>query len=386
MRIAWFIVGLEIGGSERQLIALNEGLKPFAWERHIICLSGFGPLADQARAAGATLHDLAYARQGTEGRIGMRNVPEAFRAVMRLRTLLLRIQPDILHTIVPVCNILGAPAGRLARVPRMVCSKVWPPDYRGTSRIFDMLENISDRMFDIVHCKSQGVADAVVAREPVPRSKIRVVYNGIRPERFEGHDREATRRELAIEPDEFLVGVVANLFERKGHRDLLVAAPAVLREFPRTRFVLVGRDEGLGPALHKQANDLGIAERVLFAGERPNVPELLAGFDLLVSSSHQEGFSNVVIEGMAAGLPIVATNACGNDEAIEDGVSGILVPVRSPERLAAAIIEMRRKPDRARKMGERGRERVARLFSHQAMVDGMRQIYGELTTCSNRRA
>jgi glycosyltransferase involved in cell wall biosynthesis len=378
-RIAFLITSLEVGGSERQLVALLRGLPDAGFEKHLICLSGYGPLEAEARATGAAVHDLQYPRLRGAGTIQWRNLPAAAMTVLRLAGLLRRIKPDVLHTMIPVCNVLGAVAGRMARVPRLACTKLALGAYRDKSRVLPKLEDFVDPWFHLVHCKSVGILEDIAEREPIPRKRMRVVYNGIATTRFDGVDaRASVRHEFGIPEDAFLAGMVANLIPYKGHTEVVSAASEVIREHPGAHFLFAGRDDGIGTRLKEQAASLGISERIILAGIRSDIPELMSAMDLLVCASHEEGFSNVLLEAMACGLPIVATRVGGNPEAVEDGVTGILVDPRAPAQISRAIGQIVGDPPSAREMGARGRERVRRLFSYEAMIDGMTAFYREL--------
>ena len=364
-------------------MALIEGLPRDRFEPHIICLSGFGALEQRARASGAVLHDLSYPRLRTDGRLLLHRLPAVPLAVGRLVSLLRQIRPDVLHTMIPVCNVLGAFAGTMASVPRIVCTKLALGVYRDNARALRWLEDRAAPRYALVHCKSHGILEDVAAREPIPRSRLRVIYNGLRTEPYGlPANRAAVLGEFGIHADAFVFGMVANLIPYKGHAEVIEAAPAVLREFPDVRFLFVGRDDGIREKLARQAQELGVAHAVTFAGERHDVPQLLSSLDTLVSASHEEGFSNVLLEAMASRLPVVATRVGGNPEAVEDGVTGVLVPARNPGALAAAMLGMRSDPDVASSMGRLGLERVRRLFSYEAMINGMLQFYDEVLQSS----
>lgn len=378
MRIAYLLPTLEVGGTERALVALLQGLPRDGYEKHVVCLSGFGPLEAEARDAGALLHDLGYARMRSGGVARRTKAASVVVTVWRLARLLRRERIGILHTMIPVANILGSFSGRLARVPRLCCTKLSLANYRDTNRPVAVLESLTDRWFDLVHCKSQGIVEDVARREPIPRSRMRVVYNGLRTELYEGIDGGQVRRELGIEPGEFVAGMVANLIPYKGHSDMLNAAAEIMAAHPATRLLFVGRDDGIGGELKAQAAALGIGGQLILAGPRRDIPQVMAAMDCLVSASHEEGFSNVVIEAMASGLPVVATRVGGNPEAVADGETGLIVEARSPKELAKAVLTLIGDRDRARTMGQRGRVRARELFSYSAMIRGMEEFYAEL--------
>ncbi|MBX7246186.1 MAG: glycosyltransferase, partial [Candidatus Sumerlaeaceae bacterium] len=368
----------EVGGSERQLVALIGGLPKDRFECHIVCLSGFGELEGAAREAGATLYDLGYRRRGAAGQAPKPRFG-ALLAICRLSRILRRLRPDVLHTLIPVCNILGIAASRLVRVPHVVCTRLALGAYRDQSRAIARLEDWSDRRFQLIHCKSQGILEDIAGNGVVPRDRMRVVYNGLDPARFGNREKRSDlRNEFQIPWDVPVVGMVANLIGYKGHREVIAAAPGVLRVFPQARFLFVGRDDGIQGDLTRQAAELGIGDSIVFAGLRQDIPDLMASMDVLVSASHQEGFSNVIIEAMASFLPVVATRVGGSPEAVEDGLTGYIVPPGSSKAIEEAILSVLRSDDQGKLMGQAGRDRVVDRFSYEAMIEGMVAFYGEL--------
>ncbi len=223
---------------------------------------------------------------------------------------------------------------------------------------------------------SSAVAAQLIA-ECGDSDKVGVIHNGIELSPPSGQQaRMARRRELGIPEDAFVIATVANLIPYKGHADLLTAL-AGMRERLRGpwRLIVVGRDEGTGQDLKRQAEKLGIGTNILWLGERTNPQELLAAADLGVLPSHQEGFSNSLIEKMAQGLPVVATRVGGNSDAILDGESGWLVPVAKPTVLGDAIATLYEDPGLRARMGTAARKRVESFFTLEACVRRYLNLY-----------
>jgi len=263
----------------------------------------------------------------------------------------------------------------------MVCTKLALGHYRDNSRILARLENIVDPWFDLVHCKSRAIMEDTLRREPIAPSRMRLVYNGIDLTPFQNlPPRHEIRKELGLAGDAFVVGTVANLIPYKGHAEIVDAAALLAPRYPNLVFLWVGRDDGIAAGLIDKARSLGVERHIRFLGPRSDVPRVLAAMDALLSASHEEGFSNVVLEGMAAGLPVVATRVGGNPEAVVDGETGYIVEPRNPESIAAGIEKLIVAPDHAREMGARGRDRVSREFSYEAMMRGLERLYEELLT------
>jgi glycosyltransferase involved in cell wall biosynthesis len=263
-------------------------------------------------------------------------------------------------------------------VPVIVCSRLSLGNYRDEKPIFARLEDFTDRFFTLIHCKSQGIRDDVMRREPVDPDDLRVIYNGINTDAFcRPFNKDPLREELGLSVEQPVVGMVANLKAYKGHIDLINAAPAVLHEHPETRFLFVGRDDGIQGELLQKAEDLGILDHIIFAGERHDVPRVLQLMTILVSASHEEGFSNTILEAMASGLPVIATRVGGNLEQVADGLSGYLVNPSAPGELAESINILLSDRLLAEKMGRHGSTRAARNFSHTAISEQMQEFYRE---------
>ena len=184
------------------------------------------------------------------------------------------------------------------------------------------------------------------------------------------------RARLGIAPTALVLTTPANLIPYKGHADLLDALARVAGQLPPDWVLLcAGRDDGVGPVLRARAHALGFADRVRWLGLRDDLPALLVASDVGILASHEEGFSNSVLEGMAAGLAMVVSDVGGNAEAVQQGVSGCVVPPQDPAALGTAILGLARDPGRRRRLGDAARARVAQAFSLDGCVLRYRQFY-----------
>ena len=210
----------------------------------------------------------------------------------------------------------------------------------------------------------------------LPPAKLRAVRNGIahRPPREGATD---VRCELNLPSKSRIVLTAGRLSEQKGHRTLLDAIPAVRRAVPRAQFVWVGSGP-LEGELRSQIARLGVGDCVHLLGKRGDVPELLAASDLFVLPSLFEGLPLIVLEAMAAGKPVVATDVCGTAETVRDRQTGRLVPARDPEALAAAISHALTHPDLAAEWGRAGRRLFEREFTAARMARETASLYEAL--------
>jgi glycosyltransferase involved in cell wall biosynthesis len=239
------------------------------------------------------------------------------------------------------------------------------------------IETWLHRSMDLIVGNSRRVVRQLVEEEGVPETKTRLIYNGLDLARFSQlRDRNVVRSALDLDPDTFVMVIVANLIPYKGHADLLAALGHVKSQLPENwALLIVGRDNGIGSVLAEQARELGIDGHVRFLGQRSDIPDLLGAADMGLLSSHEEGFSNAILEKMAAGLPVIATDVGGNSEAIVEGVTGLLVPPRDPEIFGAAIVKLRSDRALARRMGDAGKARVCKEFSIDRCVRQYEQLY-----------
>ncbi len=212
----------------------------------------------------------------------------------------------------------------------------------------------------------------------LPASSLEVVYNGVDLARFARPPTTDLRAELGLRPEQPVVLCVARLLPNKGHRDLVAAAPEILRRYPDAHFVFAG-DGDERTALEGQIVALDLMGRFSLIGFRPDVEDLLRASDLFVLPSLAEGFALSLIEALAAGLPVAATRVGGAPEVIEDGVNGYLVPPGDAPALARAVVQALGQDDAARRrMAEAARATAAR-YSVEAMADRMLALYREVS-------
>ena len=285
---------------------------------------------------------------------------------------------DILHTYLPAANVLGTAAGLCAGTRIRIVSKRALCQHKEGHPVYSFFENLANLAADALMVNSLSVAEDVRRAERFCERKMFLVYNGVDP------PREPVREEpaippphLVLPPDAILLSYVAHLRGEKAHRCLIDAAPAIFASFPSARLLLVGREDAEAPEIRRRIESMGLTGRVILTGSRRDVPAILRSSRLLVHPG-AEGFSNAILEAMAAGLPVVASRIGGNREAVADGETGILVPPGDARALAEAVLKLLRDPLLARRMGEAGRRRVEQRFSLDRMVATVERTYGEL--------
>jgi len=213
--------------------------------------------------------------------------------------------------------------------------------------------------------------------------KVITVYNGVDLEEFNvGVKGNKIREEFALDPGISLVGIVGRLDPWKGHEYFLEAAAQVMKEIPEAKFLIVGEDIDQNKKqeikLRNLAEKLRLTNNIIFTGQRNDIPEIMSSLDIFVLSSLKEHFGRVIIEAMGCGKPVIATNAGGVPEIVKDGYTGILVPPGNSDVLARAIIDLSKDKKKVELMGERGRKTAEKLFSIEANVKKIEQVYESL--------
>ena len=349
---------LEVGGAERHVMDLVLALRREGHAVTVAC-SVSGSLAEPLEAARIPVRQIV-------GSIVKRRVSLPY--ALGLRKLLGRGSFDLVHAHVYSSAAASALATVGTGIPLVVTEHteaLWqgrrgklfsPWMYRRVARVIAVSDAIRRRL---------------VERDGVPAGKITVIPNSVPP------TREAHGDDLPLPAgmeDGPVVGVVARLQPEKGVTGFLKAAAHVMRAFPAARFAVVG-DGPLREELFGLAEDLWVRERVLFLGFRPDAQALIGMMDVVAVPSVSEGTPLVVLEAMAAGVPVVASRVGGIPSQLQNGTEGILVPPGDPRALGDAILGLLRDPERARRMGEAGRLRAATEFSHENMVRRVEGIY-----------
>lgn len=282
-------------------------------------------------------------------------------SVLRLAPVLKQRSIGLLHAHHEFGDLAAATfrgLGAVPRITRTVHNEEWL--WRPTVRAL-LTNTLYPRLFAAEAGVSQEIVDRLDARPPARKrgQRARVLHNAINLDRFAApaSDVASLRRRLELPEVGPVIGSVGRLTEQKGYAFLLEAAAAVLAVWPAATFLLVGEGE-LEDQLRAQARGLGLAPRVHFLGARQDVEHLLGAVDVFVSASLWEGLPTVILESMAAGVPVVATAVSGTREVVADGVNGCLVPARDPAAMAGAILNLLAHPDRRQELAAAGRQRV----------------------------
>jgi glycosyltransferase involved in cell wall biosynthesis len=373
-RIVFVIGSLDYGGAERHLVQVLPDLAARGWDVSVFTLSWPGEQSSELRNKGITV--AAPPRLGPRSRHIVYRGVRVSAAALSYVAYLVRHRPDVVHFFLPQAYLVGGLCA-LAVGPRcLVMSRRSRNFYQRRYPRLAQIERFLHRRMSAVLGNSRPVVADLLA-EGVPVDRLGLIHNGIDLGAFAAPvERGRMRRSLGVAEDELLFIKVANLIPYKGHADLLESLAGAALPVP-WRLVCVGRDDGTLPGLQDLASRLGLADKVTWIGPRTDVPALLAAADVGVLASHEEGFSNAVLEYMAAGLPSVVTDVGGNAEAVEDGVTGFVVPLHGGPTLADALARIV-DPQLRRRMGLAARSRVAADFSLRACTTAYDALYRSL--------
>ncbi len=362
------------GGSERQALQLTRLLvQSGKFKIHLASLSPEGSLR-------STIEDLDL---GDIPSFPLNSFYDAnaVKQLTRFVQWLKAARINVLHTHDFYTNVFGMSAGALARLPVRVASMRETAGMRTSTQ--KRVQRVAYSLAHHVVANSQAVRQVLIA-DGVPAEKVSVIYNGLDLKRLapQTFSRAETLGLLGLDsetdPPRRFISIVANMrHEVKDHRMFLRAARRVVEVVPDAAFLLAGEGE-LTDSLRELAAELGIHERTYFLGRCERVAELLSVSEICVLSSKAEGFSNSILEYMAAGRPVVATNVGGAAELIREGETGYLVPAGDDEMMAARLIDLLRDPNRSRMMGEAGKRIVEEQFSCEAQLSRTEDLYERL--------
>lgn len=363
------------GGGETQTVHLTRMLvEDGEYNVHLACLSRRGVLFDEVQD------------------LGLAEIPEyplksfydrnAVAQLRRFSAYLREHKIDVVHAQDFYTNVFGMPAAALAHTPARIASRIETGDWRTPAQ--ELIERGAFRLAHAVNANAEAVKQHLV-RKGVPAEKIAVIYYGfdisrVTPPQGLGRGEMLAMLGLPHEAERRFVTIVANLrTDVKDHPMFLRAAKRVRALVPEAAFVLAGEGE-LTDAMRQLSIELGLERDAFFIGRCDRMAELLAISDVCVLSSKSEGFSNSILEYMAAARPVVVTDVGGAREAVVEGESGYIVNSGDDEAMAARIVSLLREPLRARAMGQMGRNVVERKFSERAQLEDTKALYERLLT------
>jgi glycosyltransferase involved in cell wall biosynthesis len=330
----------------------------------LVCyFTGPGTLADETRAAGAEVIDFSK-----EGKVDPLFLPKLISFVWER-------QIDIIHTHLNQATLIGRLVAKLMGIRPILSTRHYAYDHKEKGLV-RRLERWSASVDSMILAVSKPVRDHLVSKDGCSSERIEVLTNAIDVNAFTVRDyvRPTVRTPWAP-----VIGAVGRLHPSKGYDTLLKTAEIVLKELPAVRFKIVGGGELLRD-LKVKAEQLGISEAVEFLGQKQpaEIPDILTGFDVFVQASNWEAFGIAIVEAMACGLPVVATEVEGVLDVVDDGVNGFLVPPRDPKALAERIIALCDDPELRRRIGDQAHRKAESHFDIRVMTDKLASVYLDL--------
>ena len=366
---------LGVGGTESHLLRLLPRLSTYGWDIAVFCLTARGRNAGQMTAAGIQVFgpdpDVAPAAP-------QRDSAHIIKAAARLFRVVKKWRPLIVHFYLPGPYLVGAPISLAAGVPIKVMSRRCLSHYQERRPISAKLEHFLHQRMNAVIGNSQAVVRDLT-NEGLSLDKITLIYNGIETG-VDFFDRREARRALGLDANALVGVMVANLIPYKGHRTMIEGISSVSQRLPSGwKILCAGRDEGLRVELEQLAESRGVKANFEFIGERTDIPQVLAAADFGILSSEEEGFSNAVLEGMSAGLPMVVTAVGGNAEALRNEETGLIVPPKDPFALGKAVLRLAGDPELRKDLGRAACNSVMREFSIDNCVGAHNLLYNKLS-------
>ena len=362
LKVLQLIPTLDRSGAEKQMVLLCQGLPRDRFEVEAAALTRLGPFEADLRDAGIPLT-----------LIGKPLKIDPF-ALGRLTRFMKAKRFDVVQTWVFAANSYGRVAAKRAKVPVIVTAEMAGDLWKSRGHL--MIDRQLAKWTDRVVGNSHAVVD-FYRKVGVPENKLGMIYSGVAEEPLPQVDATAVRAEFGWSAEVPLIVFIGRLMAQKAVADLVAAIDILQHVRPDAKTLIIGggplRDE-----LIETAHKFDLDDKVRFVGHREDAQRLLAAADLLVLPSLYEGLPNVVLEAMRLGKPVVATAAPGTTEVVVDGETGLLVPLQNPTELARGIRKVLADNELAKRLGEAGRERVAREFGVQTMIDRFAELYENL--------
>lgn len=370
-----FVTGFYGGGTEGQVLQLGRTLDRHRFTMQFATLRKDGDLLPAYQALEAPI---------TEFRIRNLHSPQTFLQMIRFARHLRREKTEIMHSYNFYSNVFAIPAARLANVPVVLASIRDRGVYMTSAQ--KLLQKWVCRLADRILVNADSIRDWLL-EQGYEAHKIVVIKNGIDLSLYDKTvQRPGVRAQLGIPPRVPLVVMMSRLNKQKGVEDFIRAAALINQSHPDVWFLVVGgklqytddvfsEDTAYLASLKQLTHELGLGHRVVFAGHRSDTPAILSCVDISVLPSHSEGLSNTLLESMAAGLPVVATNVGGSPELVKDGINGLLVPPKAPGPLARAVMKILEHPLLAQEFRRQALKIASENFSLAKMTADTQALY-----------
>jgi glycosyltransferase involved in cell wall biosynthesis len=369
----WYFIGaLAVGGAERTLVDLVNNVDRERYDVTVWTMFDDNRLApDVDPAVPIRTLGMTNARDDDTFVGGATNPLDYVRVPLRFIRAVRRERPDVIQSFLFLDNTIARIAGVFS--PETVVVTGARGLQNRTNPVVKAVDRVLIPLSDYIVSNSTSGAETYVKRGAKPE-RVDVVHNGRNLDAFVEAEPAPLREEFSIPADAPLVGMVSRLVPKKGQVDLVDAWPRIQESHPDAHLVFVG-DGPEREALGERAASLGVGDRIHFAGNRDDVPRVLAALDVFVFTSYSEGLSGALLEAMAAGTPIVSTGIVENRELVTDGETATLVPTHAPSAVARAVVDLLDDPERAAALGRAAQQDALERFSLERMVGNFEAFY-----------
>lgn len=353
---------LAIGGLQQVVVNICRSINRDKFDVSVLCLRELGEFVPDVERLGIKVHYLPQKENGTD-----------YFSFLKVAKILRQEKIDVIHThnTQPfVDGTIGALLSGIKTIVHTDHARDFPDKYR-----YMAAEHFMSHFAYKVVGVSEHTSENLIHYEKISPNKVLTIENGIDGTRFEiTIDKQKKRRELGLRDTGPVIGLGVRLAEQKGITYMLQAMPQVIKVFPDVTLIIAGDGE-LKEELQREVRQLNIEQNVCFVGARLDIPELLQLFDVYVLPSLWEGMPMVLLEAMAAGCPVVATDVGGVPKVIDRGESGLLVKSRNPVQLGTAVVRLLSDKQLQERFVIRGLEKFDRKFSASIMTRQYEKLY-----------
>ena len=356
-----------MGGAEISLLNLVKRLNKELFAPHFAC-SKEGPFIDELRKLKISPDFVQFP--------GIRwpNPVQICNTIRNLIYIIKKKRIDLIHSNQPRSNFFGAIAAKIKNIPI-----VWHERCLERGR-FDS-DNIFSFLPDKIICNSSAVRNRFKKGKGIC-TKIKTIMNGVDLSKFNPESNgSVTRKEFNIDEDELIIGTICRIDPEKGYECFLESARIISQDVKNVRFLVVGgafNNPSLEKSLYEMSVEKGIGNKTIFTGFRRDIPQLLASMDVVVLPSGIDACSRVLFESMAMQKPLVAINAGGTPEVVQDGITGLLVKPKDPSDMAKCIMKLLHNKSLSEQYGKAGRKRVEEMFTIERNIKETETVYLEL--------
>jgi glycosyltransferase involved in cell wall biosynthesis len=372
IKVVKFVTHFAVGGTERQFVYTTSGLDPSRFDIRVACMARIGPFMKDIQAL-----NIPICEYPTRSFYSYQTVQQQLKFARDIR----RDKVHVVHAYGYYPNLFAVWPAALASKAVTIASVRDLGVFSNRHKLRTLSQAMACRLADCIIANSNAVREWLV-RQGLGRYNIQVIPNGITmPPPRRSDESTPIRSELNIDARSPLIAVIGRLVRTKGVEYFLEAAASLTSRFPSARFLIVGEANVEPPyrrELEQRANTLNLEGRIVFTGQRNDVPQIMREVDISVLPSLTESFSNSLLESMANGLPVVATNVGGTPEIVMDGHTGILVPAGDSAALSRAIRQLLECPELAQRLGAAAREKVAREYSIDCLLRHTEDLYTRL--------